>query len=42
MGPGEVSSILGRMPHCWLQIYEIHGKHHNKWLKTEGPKADEL
>ena len=26
MGPGELSSIIGCKPNCWLKIYEIHGR----------------
>ena len=43
MGPGEMNSMRGYKPHCWLKIYEIGGQSclgiFPKWLKTLGPKA---
>ena len=46
MGPGEMNSMRGYTPHCWLEIYEFGGQSYlgkvPKWLKTSGPKADQV
>ena len=35
MGPGELSSIIGCKPNCWLKIYEIHGRAQGRAKRPE-------